>query len=65
MIVRHILKEPEYVIERFDFFNDATDTLIWLKSLRTEEADRVAKKLNAEFRIWLNLTAAATRANEV
>lgn len=53
MIIREILAEPDRTIGRFDFFNDARDTISWLKSLRTDEADQIAERLNVEYRKWL------------
>jgi hypothetical protein len=44
MIVREILKQPE-LIKQFDFFNDAKDTINWLKHVGTPEAVECAKKL--------------------
>lgn len=54
MIVRQILNDPDAVMACFDFFNDATDTLLWLKSLRNGQADKIAERLNIAFRNWLD-----------
>ena len=52
MIVREVLKNPS-IIDRFDIFNDAGDTIRWLKSLKRSEADEVANKLkDAEKAYW-------------
>lgn len=43
MIIREIIKHPE-LIEKFDFFNDAKDTINWLVGKGETE---LANKLNA------------------
>jgi hypothetical protein len=57
MIVREILQDPS-LIERFDFFNDAENTLGWLRRIDTPEAREVETKLRAAFEQykvdWIN-----------
>jgi phage regulator Rha-like protein len=47
MIVKEILERPE-LINRFDFFNDATDTIAWLRDLNTPKAKEIARQLKAK-----------------
>ena len=48
MIVRAVLQHPE-LLEKFDFFNDAKNTLVWLKMLGTPEALERAKQLQEKY----------------
>ena len=44
MIVREVLKRPE-LLDCFDWFNDAGDTIRFLKSVGTEESLALAEKM--------------------
>lgn len=59
MIVRKIIDRETYslqkeVFEKFDFFNDATDTLAWLRArLHCENSVTVEQKHNLANAIWV------------
>lgn len=50
MIVREILKDPTIP---FDFYNDASDTISWLRRQVTSEATAIADDLSARYRAWI------------
>jgi hypothetical protein len=52
MINRRILLHPEE-LDNFDFFNDAKDTVQWLKRQQTADADLLAASLQEKYRHWL------------
>ena len=54
MIVRAVLENPE-LIETLDMFNDASDTIAWLKNVHTVESWGIAKRLCEKYDQWLRL----------
>lgn len=53
MIVREILSDPN-IIDNFDFFNDASDTLSFLRHVNSPESIEIAGRLDVAYRSWLN-----------
>lgn len=47
MIVRAVLENPK-LVENFDLFNDARDTIGWLRNM-AQRATRIADDLQARF----------------
>lgn len=61
MIVREILRKPE-LINFFDYFNDTDDTVRFLRSCQTPEADAIAEQLTINQKKWLKEWAAESKA---
>lgn len=52
MIVRAVLSTG-FDFDRFDFFNDAQDTLNWLARIDTEQARFVQQMLQRKYTLWI------------
>lgn len=52
MIVREVLRDRT-LLDRFDFFNDAADTIRFLRSIRDEGASELADELQRRHTQWL------------
>jgi hypothetical protein len=48
MIVREVIRQPD-LIDKIDFFNDAKDTIAWLKDLGHFD---LAARLQKQFDLW-------------
>ena len=51
MIVRAVLDHPE-LVDKFDYFNDTSDTLRFLRSVNTPESLAIAARLEQKDQEW-------------
>jgi|AntRauTorckE6833_2_1112554.scaffolds.fasta_scaffold84355_2 hypothetical protein len=49
MIVREIVNDIEYIIERFDWFNDYKDTRLYL--IESKNQEKIIDKMDKQFEI--------------
>lgn len=64
MIVREVL-DSDSVLDRFDLFNDAKDTLAWLSRIDTERARQVYMRLSRDLELFTRAFNRDLAASEV
>jgi hypothetical protein len=57
MIVREVLANPA-LLNNFDYFNDAKDTVAWLLAIGTDEAIKLAVELDSRWLLYRTRRAA-------